>query len=950
VRQERQNAFLSCLAAGILSIQVFCPAAAQDTPDKEESEQNPIEEVIVTGTRIKRPDLSSPSPLVTVDRSDLEFSGQPTLEEYLKQMPQLQPDSGRTDNNGDTTASLNLRGLGAVRTLVLMNGRRLAPNYVGGAVDVDNLPRALIDHVEMITGGASTVYGSDAIAGVVNFITRNDFDGFSLDTTRYVTERGDADIYDVNVLFGHELTNGRGNITAYAGYYERKALLAADREYTRTPLNENLDTGQLEEGGTLVNPAGVVAFPPVNFGQGPVLMTWKSDGAPRAFDFTTDLYNVLLSRYLQVPLTRSTAGLMATLGLGTRWETYLEAAYAHNEARTQHEPIAAVATVVVNTDNPVLTRETRQIFEQQLLVAPGLAGMVLARSLSELGPAQHEISFDYTRVVTGIRGQIAPGWDLDAWITWTKAEFVQKLLNGATLSRLQQGLLVDPATGQCFDSSNGCTPIDLFGPDRLSTAAVEFLRHAPYVHFGDVRQSLASIVVTSAPFEAWAGPVDMSFGAEWRRDKGYAVVDKSLVPEDALGYGAAAPTNGKETVFELYTEALVPLLEHRNGGPYLAAELGYRYSDYDHAGTVSTWKAGLVWRPVDSLLFRGMAQRSVRAPNLFELFREQYQLRGNGYANSSGDPCSASNNPAASGTAGKCVIQGLPADQVGVFEATPFYPATFTVGGNPNLEPESAETLTAGVVVTPARIPGLTLSVDYYDIEVTDTIGNISALDICFDPKNTGDVFCENIQRDSTGNISTIYQPRQNRGLLVTNGIDTQLRYRRDLAPAWALFGDDAEVGVSTNWTHLLSFKSQENITTRILECAGLIGFDCLIRPSKGRPENRVTTHFDYTSGPFAARLTWRWIDGMDSARPLSPGYMLHPDPKLAVPTVPSYSAFDLGFHYRFGKSIEARFGVSNLLDRKPILLPNHLFNTDQVMYDVFGRSYYVSLSWDPGH
>jgi outer membrane cobalamin receptor len=240
------------LLAGI-AIPGLLAAQGTSTSDPAEEDEGAfvLEEVIVTGTRIKRRDFESPSPLVTVSREDLEFSGQPTLEEYLNKLPQMQPVTGRSLNNGsDGTAVLNLRGMGPGRTLVLLNGRRVAPSGTGSAVDVNNLPSVLIDRVEIITGGASTVYGSDAIAGVVNFITRKDFEGLSIEGGYNVAAEGDADIWDANLAYGLELPGG-GNITFYAGRYEREELFADAREISSEFWIDTGDRGELVRGGEL---------------------------------------------------------------------------------------------------------------------------------------------------------------------------------------------------------------------------------------------------------------------------------------------------------------------------------------------------------------------------------------------------------------------------------------------------------------------------------------------------------------------------------------------------------------------------------------------------------------------------------------------------------------------------------------------------------------------------
>jgi len=380
----RPQAF--CLGVSLILLFMSPLSFAQDETAPFESEEQILEEVVVTGSRIKRRDFSSPSPITTITAEEFEFSGQPTLEEYLNQMPQLHPDYGRTANNpGDGTAKLNLRGLGANRTLVLLNGRRLAPSGRGSAIDVNNLPRSLMERVEIITGGASTVYGSDAIAGVINFITRQNFDGFGFDASYNVTADGDSKIYDANFAYGHNLASGRGNITVFAGYYERKPLFASEREHTSVPMWDTW-AGELVEGGSSFIPAGLVVSPLVDLGSGPVRMTWNPDGTPRAWDSANDLYNYAPLNYLQIPLTRLTAGIQANYGISDNFEVYIETAFTRNEARNNLAVVPVGAFVLVNTDNPLLTPETRQVFEEQLTVEPGFAGMSLRRRMLELGP------------------------------------------------------------------------------------------------------------------------------------------------------------------------------------------------------------------------------------------------------------------------------------------------------------------------------------------------------------------------------------------------------------------------------------------------------------------------------------------------------------------------------------------------------------------------------------
>ncbi|HET6566281.1 MAG TPA: TonB-dependent receptor, partial [Xanthomonadales bacterium] len=886
------------------------------------------------------------SPLSTISREDIEFSGQPTLEEYLNQMPQVQPGYGRTSNNpGDGTAQINLRNLGPGRTLVMMNGRRLAPSGVGSAVDVNNLPSALVDRVEIITGGASTVYGSDAIAGVVNFITRDNFDGLTVEGSYYITEQGDSDIWDANLVWGNEFADGRGNVTLYAGLYEREALFASEREFTSVPYAEDIINGVINESGSTSTPEGVIFGPRFNLGSGPVQVTFNPDGTPRAFLNPADLWNFAPVNYLQIPLTRKTIGMLGHYEFTDHIEGYFEASYNLNEIKRNLAPAPLRATLVTNLDNPILTPETRAMLAAAQ-VSPGISRFSFGRRMLELGNRIFDTEREYQRIVGGVRGELFDGWDYDAWLIYTTADDEERVLNNGSTSRLQQGLLVDPLTGNCVNPSGGCVPVDVFGPGRLSPEAVDFIRWQPLINNTERNQYVASAVLTGSPLDIWTGPLDMAFGMEWRRDELRFEADPILFSGDVIGLGGDAPIDGTESVIEFYTEALMTLFESQSSVQKLDLEAGIRWSDYDLAGSVITWKAGLDWMVTESLRFRTMYQHAVRAPNNSELFTAQGVVSDFAILQNTVDPCSASADPVGNGNVDKCLAQGLNPSLVGVFEATRFYPTDFIFGGNPELVPESSDTFTIGMVITPTAVPDLTIAIDYYDLEVTDTIGSIDAQLVCFDDKNTAGLFCDRVRRDSTGNIYEIEDLFQNRGLLATSGIDFQAQYSLDLPDSLALFDEGAQLYVDAIWTHVFSLEEQANVATQVFECSGFFNFPCT---SEVNPENRMTANFDYGTGSFTARLSWRWIDGMVSALPKVTADFGIPNAKLAIPEIGSQSYFDLGFSYLFGQYLSLRFGINNVADKEPVFMADAVTsnNTATSTYDIFGRSYYLGFSYN---
>jgi outer membrane receptor protein involved in Fe transport len=915
-----------------------------DAPSNALKEDRYLEEVIVTGTHIARRDVNTPSPLTTIDAEFIEFTNQPTLEETLNQMPQVFPAYGRSSNNpGNGTAEINLRGFGAGRSLVLLNGRRVAPSGPGNAVDLNNIPRFLIERVEIITGGTSAVYGSDAIAGVVNFITRSDYTGLGMEAGISITEEGDAETYEINAAYGHELSNGAGNIAFYANYVERKPLLTGEREFTYYAWVDDWE-GNLIQGGSSRVPAGNVKWPAVDFGSGPNWVTFDPDGTPREWDDDSDWYNYAPVNYLQIPLTRYAVGALGHHDLFESSEFYFEAAFIRNESGLNLAAVPGDMYLEVNLDNPVLTPEARAWFEEYYACAPNLACIQFARRFIEVGERTNNNERDYARVVAGLKGEFGNGWNYDGWVTFTDYSASYFLLNDVSRSRLQQGMLVDPLTNECYDPSGGCVPLNVFGEGNLSEEGAAFIRHAPYENNTERTFWLASAYVSGSPLATWAGPVDVALGAEWRSDDTYFISDDALFTGDALGWGGEAPISGVERIYEFYGEALVPLLSGKAWVENLELELGARYTKTNHSAGYWTYKAGFRWDIFDGLSLRAMHQKSIRAPNSKELFEEQGRWEWFLFAGNYADPCSASSDPVGNGNVEKCLIQGLPEDQIGVFEGTKFYTVDFYGGGNPDLLPEEAETWTSGFVITPASLADWVFTIDYFQMEVTDTIGEIFADVICFDPNNTEHAFCENLVRDATGNVAEIWEFTSNRGLLETRGVDTQIQYRTDLPDWLALPGRGAGLNVNLFWTHVISWKSQENPASEIYQCAGLFGWPCM---NDSNPENRVTTNFNYLSGSFEAQLTWRWIDGMDSAAPLASYLFGVADPDLAAPTVSDRHYFDLGLAYSFRDRYQLRFGVSNLLDTGPVMMADQTWsnNTDDSLYDVFGRSYYLRLS-----
>jgi outer membrane receptor protein involved in Fe transport len=648
-------------------------------------------------------------------------------------------------------------------------------------------------------------------------------------------------------------------------------------------------------------------------------------------------------------MTRKTAGATFNFNVTDAFEMYGMFSWSNSRVAQNLAPVPAAEWFLINTDNPLLTPATQQIAEDQLIpVAPGIVAMRFLRRLEELGPRIVDSENDYTRYSVGIRGDLSDTWYFDAWATYTKGDETELVKNDASYSRMQQGLLVDATTGQCMDPSGGCVPLDLFGVGNLSAEGLEYLRYTPFTNVTSREQKLVSAYVRGAPFDNWAGPVSMAFGLEWRSDEGSFKADDALFTGDTLGFGGSASVQGTESVVEAYAEFSVPIVEGAAWAEYIGLEIGGRYSEYENAGNAETWKLGAEWQLPALIRFRAMLQQSVRAPNLAEAFTEESSDFGSyvGF-NSSNDPCSASRDPVGSGMVDACVATGIPANELGTWEATAGAPTVFYWGGNPNLGPETSETLTAGFVLDIDWLQGMHVSVDYFDISIEETIGGLDAVAGCFDVANSEQIFCDRIVRDSlTYDISELHENNINKGLLSTRGIDTSIQIAAEL-PGWlALFGN-ATLDTSIIWTHLLENSIQETSFSTVIDCVGQFGWPCEgERSSSTFPTDRVTVGITYYSGDFDTRLTARWIDSTVNNM-IEYGWVFGAqDIDWGNAYVESMTYLDLSAGYQFGDRLGIRLNIDNVTNEDPpIHVHNWCCNTDPAYYDYFGRAYGLSLS-----
>ena len=976
-------------------------------PVTNESESAPPveQEIVVTGTRIVAPNRKSASPVETVRAEDFIMTGVPNVEQTLNLLPQLAPSLTNTSNNpGTGAATLDLRGLGSVRTLILVNGRRWIANDAGQIpeIDVNTIPAALIDRVDIVTGGASAVYGSDAVTGVINFVLKKRLAGLHLEARQNLTEKGDASVSSADLSFGTGFLQGRGNLLASVGWLRQEPVFQGSRDFSRfaasdgcvikntrdefglsTPAGNFDCLGDNEEWGLIASGSGTIpqsrfqggAFIPTGSGTG-----LRRVGGPRfapggdivPFFFPTDYYNFAPVNYLQVPLQRISGNVLASVAVSEAVEPYVELSYVRTRSPQQLAPAPAsfgsgsdsVFPALINLDNPFLSTAARQILEISFgrdsarrpgfigsratgfsinpaftgdadgLVSPGR----FSSRLTGLGPRQIVNQRDAYRGLLGIRGALSKSWSYDLYYSHSYVAHDAEFFNSASAKRLQQAILArrDPS-GQivCIDPSNGCVPINIFGQQDISPDAAAFLRIDP-IEKTRVEEQVAELALKGDVVELPAGTLQAVAGASWRRTSYNFMPDNSFEEGDTLGFLASTGAAGSTRVFELFGEALVPFLEGKRFAQDLSAEFGLRYSDYDSVGGVWTWKMMANWTPVRQVRFRAGLQQAIRAPNARELFEES-----TANFDFAVDPCAPVNGfvltPEAIAACARNGGAGLSDD---------FYATIVRTGGSTDLSAESARTLTIGAVIQP--LAGLTVTVDYYDINIRDAIGAFGGgsgfvVPGCiFGGADPADPLCQAFTRDADGFVSDLTVPTANLARIRTRGIDWQVAYGLPLLTGRLHF--------NLSGTRLLASDVQVNSNIDPIDCAGSFGRPCgNTIQGTATPRWKLFNRASWTIGPATFSLRHRYFSSTKDALFAQNDALDQPAPTNVPVHATKLQArhyFDAATTFDIADRYELTLGVNNLTNAKPSLVGNQQVqaNTDPSLYDVLGRRFFVAV------
>jgi iron complex outermembrane recepter protein len=980
----------------VLGIGVLAATLARAADPTDEEADKPLLEIVVVGSHFATPNASSISPVMVVDAEEMRHQGTARAEDLLNNMPQL--NSGLTNSaNGagvaplTGTATADLRGIGSFNTLVLMNSRRLNPgDSINPSPDLNAIPTILVKRVEVLTGGASSIYGSDAISGVVNFVMDTEFTGAKLET-EYGANRASNDntaiqniargaginprssaLYDGrNVdlagVFGTDLLGGDGHIVAYAGYRHNQGIFGSSRDFGACTLQETGNSYQCLLDGT--TPAG--QFVP-NGGAGTGLTLDPATGNTfRPFDTARDGYNPAPFQTLARPDTRYNAGFFGHYTVSKRVEAYVEGTFSDDHTSVLYENAGTTPTSSglnvfgVNCNNPLLSAgEVNSLCTQYGLGATDTAQVGIGRRNVEGGLRQDDFRHRSYRVLLGVKGEINDVWNYDVNGQYGNTDSHERLSNDISLTRLGRALNVVGVNGvpTCQSVVDGtdpaCVPYNIFSTGSVTPGAVNYITAAgaqdgyakQYVFDGKVIGNLGKYGIKSPLAE---NGLDVAMGMEQRAQTISNQPNAAYLTGDLLVTGAARPTYGTYRVTEGFAELRAPLLENRPFAKSLTVNVSDRYAEYAPQGPANAYNFGAEWSPIDPLRFRGTLSRAVRAPNGHELFLSETISQV-----AASDPCA--NDPTTgipTASAAACARTGVTTQYGKIPSANSFNQLT---GGNPNLKPQTADTVTGGLVFVPtAWAPGLLMSVDFWRIKVRHYIGSLAAVDSLNNCLNTGDpVYCSLIHRDANGSLSVGNGPTSGRviatglntGSFEMSGLDVEGRYVLDLS---ALSLNNAGK-ISFNFAGSAALDNTIQVVPgrAPFDCTGLFGPTCTGEgPTSPIPKWRHKMRATWEARKdFEISFNWRHLGHLDfehnSSNPHLAGAVYSADSH-----VPTYDYLDIDTSLDLGSHVNLRLGVNNVLDRQPPIIG---FNANPLLvngnmlastYDTFGRYIFVGLT-----
>lgn len=933
-------------------------AFAQEEAVEEQGLQERTERIQVTGSRIARPELSQAAPVVSIGREELANFGTPDLGQILAELPAIGATAtligNRESNASAGVSSADLRRLGASRTLVLVNGKRHVAGNPGSAqVDLSTIPSAMIERVEIMTGGASAIYGSDAVSGVINVITRTDYEGVEASIRGATSTEGvGARTHEFTLVAGGDFMNGRGNATFNLGMNRIQETMTSDiRQFDNwgSILNPD-DTGRLDGipdriyapgvGTEYLSGYGVIPVgpffgflpdggwreQPVRAGENSALFGWFPDGCDTC-GYPDDWVNY------QPGVNRVTAGSMFGFDVNDNTRLYADFKYVEADVTQQYQPMFDQGMQINVDDNPYLPEDLRAIFQDA-----GLESVPLWKWFDDWGPRTAENRRQTFRTVLGMEGvldlnrsfmqyDIYYGYGETRNSRTTKNEIIRNAAGVSNVNaaidtiRNEDGTIVcrDPDAG-LVNSGGECVPYNPFG-SNVTPEALAFISHDSNRQDEITQEYVGASFVTDSAnfFELQGGPIDVAFGVEWRKETSATTTD-AFTKAGLSGSAATPDSYGQYEVTEGFIEINLPLIAGLTGIEELTMDLAYRGADYSHAGSADAWKVGFMYAPVEDIRLRGTFGRAVRAPNVTEAFSPISP----GFVNVT-DPCDQNRQDMNPNRAANCAALGIPADFGSVTNAS----IDLISGGNPNLGVETSDSWTAGIVWTPSFVEGLSVTLDIYDIQIEDAITFIQPQDVinnCVDSEGgLSTEYCSQVTRGDDLQLTAVTSGYLNAAAIETRGIELDANYRTDLA-RWDLQGSWASslfINYLDKWVRY-DFQEQPEL-------------DNVNDGQVGDPSWQFRWSNTYRLNAWSANWTMRYIDRsalynvtprLESYENVGPAY------------VGSMTTHDLSATYYWGDNLTINAGVRNILDKVP---PGYVTNP---LYDMVGRRIFAGVTY----
>ena len=908
-----------------------------------------VDEVVVTGSRAITNGANAPTPVTVVSAAQLQAAAPGSVADALNQLPVLQNSLRPTSTGSSATGAagnganlLSLRGLGSSRTLVLLDGRRLAPSNTSGSTDVNLIPQSLLSRVDIVTGGASAAYGSDAVAGVVNFILDTKFTGFKGEVQGGISSRSDNESRKLGLTWGQAFADGRGHLLASVDGYHNEGI---GLDYGGRKWAE-AGWGLIPTGGTPSNTfAQQVGFSTASFGG--VILTGPLAGngaAPMQFLPGGVLAPFTIGSFRSATVMSGGDGAKGRTNLVPSLTTQTAYLYGEYEATPTVTFFGSASYGQVTTKYPAITGGRQQgaeaytIFNDNAFLPDavrvrmqqlGVTSFQMGRFGRDWGPVDIRTLNTTWDATAGLRGTFAGDWQYSAY--YERGHVISKVLTSgnpyfdhmyraADAVRDPSGRIV--CRTSLANPGEGCVPINLFGEGSPSPEAIAYVTGTAYSRLVN-KQDVAAFDVRGQPFSLWAGPISLAFGAEYRKVRANQIVDPISASRKATngvrGFPTSAvgslggfqqsnpqPINGEFSIKEGFAEIDVPLARDISFAQALNVNAAVRYADYSTAGGATTWKVGLTWSPIDDVRVRVSQSRDIRAPNIAELFTGSQQTNGVG-----------ARDPAFNRQVTVVVQQTT---------------------GNVDLKPEKADTTTIGAVYQPSWLPGASFSVDYYDIDIAKVITPLSVQQVVDGCAAGAAELCAFITRNaavapaSVGTINTVRTPTFNLAARSTRGIDFEASYQTDLDNLFPQLGGRLTLrALATRIDKLVTVTAGVPV-----DRAGDVGGTALA----GAPHWQGVLSANVDSGPFGLYVQARYIGGGNFDSTLTPALL---DP--ALNKVDSIVYTDLTARYRFqamGSASEAFITINNLFDRDPRLTPNGAVTTPRTAngnrYDFTGR------------